>query len=266
KDRAIDELIEEIGVDRFETIRQMYADEKLLAGLPPGLVRLAEDKEKLGRGYWRLPYKPITEMDEEDEAKGNIPAEYFANWKAYQALETDEEREAFLEKHPLLAKDWRAEYRKENPEHDAMLALWGYGGKLQSREAYDLVLKWGRELGVPVEQMGLGLPPHSLIDQYFEHAELVRETSGGSVETKLYKLEHPEWLAWGAENWGWGDLSDENVNALRLRVEHKDLFAQYEGYGDRLSEMYIEDDKAREKARDKLLEGNPVFRDDRRRV
>ncbi|GAJ01004.1 unnamed protein product, partial [marine sediment metagenome] len=42
--------------------------------------------------------------------------------------------------------------------------------------------------------------------------------------------------------------------------------AQYEGFGDRHSELYIEDDKAREKARDKLLEENPIFRDDRRRV
>ncbi|MBA7712219.1 hypothetical protein ES703_121190 [subsurface metagenome] len=266
KDRAIDAFIEKWGEDYYGIIREMYAKKRLLDDMHPALVRLADDKDKLGRGYWRLPYKPIIEMDEEDEAEGNIPAEYRSLWKQYQALETDEEREAFIELHPLLAKDWRAEYRKENPEDDARLALWGYGGKLQSREAYDLVVQWGRELGIPLEQMGLGLPPRSLLDPYFEHAEIVRQTSGSSVETRLYKLEHPEWLAWGVENWGWGDLSDDNINALRLRVEHKDLFAQYEGYGDRHSELYIEDDKEREKVRDKLLEKNPVFRDDRRRV
>ena len=266
KDIAVDEYIERWGEETYERIRQMYADKKLLAGLSPVLIRLSDDKDALGREYWQLPYKPIKEMDEDDEVEGNIPAEYFALWKQYQALETDAQRDAFIETNPILAKDWRADYRKDHPEDDARLALWGYGGKLQSMEAYDLVTKWAQELGIPLEQMGLGLPPRSLIDQYFEHAEIVKETSGSSVDARLYKLEHPGWLDWGVENWGWGDLSDDNITALRFRVEHKDLFTQYENYGDRHSELYIEDDKARQKARDKLLEENPIFRDDRRRV
>ena len=128
-----------------------------------------------------------------------------------------------------LAKDWRAEYRLNNPEADAMLALWGYGGKLQSMEAYDLVVKWGQELGIPLEQMGLGLPPHSLIDDYFELNKIVSETSGSSAEARLFKLEHPEYLAWGLEQGIWkDDLSDESIEALRITAEWRDMDDKYD--------------------------------------
>ena len=140
KDRQLDAFIEKWGEDTYQRIRQMYADKKRLEGLHPTLIRMADDKDKLSRDYWRLPYKPINEMDEGDELEGNIPAEYYALWQQYQALETDKEREAFIEAHPDFGKDWREEFRLKNPEQDAMLALWGYGGKLQSRESYELVL------------------------------------------------------------------------------------------------------------------------------
>ena len=219
KDKAIDEFIEKWGVDTYERIRQMYADKKKLKGLSSTLIRLSDDKEKLSRDYWRLPYKPINEMDEEDEAEGNIPDEYLALWKQAQTLE-GADLEAFIEAHPELKKDWRAEFRLNNPEADARLALWGYGGKLQSREAYDLVVKWGRELGIPLEQMGLGLPPQSLIDSYFELNKIVSDTSGSSIQARLYKLEHKSYLEWGLEQGIWkDDLSDENIEALKLRIK-----------------------------------------------
>lgn len=263
KDKAVDEFIEKVGEDTYEIVRQMYAQKKLLEGLDTGLVRLADDKDKLGRTYWRLPYKPVMDMDEEDEAEGNIPDEYHMLWKQYQATR---DKEAFIEAHPDLAKDWRAEFRLNNPEADAMLALWGYGGKLQSMEAYNLVVKWGQELGIPLEQMGLGLPPHSLIQDYFELNKVVLETSGGSIQAKLFKLEHSNYLEWGVESWGWSDLSDESVDALRLRVKHFDTITEYEAFGDKHSESYIEDEDARREKQDEFKQQHPDWLDDMRRV
>jgi len=214
RDRRIDDFIEKWGEDTYLRIRQMYADKKAMAGLDPMLLRLSDDKDKLGRTYWRLPRAPYIELDESE-----VPAESVALWKQAQGLE-DNELEAFLGAHPELNKDWRAEYRKANPEHDAMLSLWGYGGKLHSREAYDLVLKWAGELGIPLAQIGLGLPPESLIDDYFGLNAVVSEHSGNSAEAKLFKLQHPRYLEWGLEQGIWSDdLSDESVEALKLKVE-----------------------------------------------
>ncbi len=205
KDEAVDEFIEKFGEETYLRIRQMYADKKQLEGLHPMLIRLADDKDKLSRDYWQLPYKPIFEMDEEDEKDGNIPAEYYMLWKQYQGT-PDVDKEAFLETHPELTKDWRVEFRLNNPEQDAMLALWGYGGKIQSREAYDLVVQWGRELDIPFEQMGLGLPPPSLIDRYFSYNELPT-----GLERKWFRLENPKFETWGQETYGWSPITEQEV-------------------------------------------------------
>lgn len=229
RDRRIDTFIEKWGQDTYDRLQQYIAQKKGLADLNEVWIRKASDTEKLGRGYWRLPYQPIIDMDEEDEDEGNIPAEYYALWKEYQALETDAEREAFISRHPEMAKDWRAEYRKAHPEDDARLALWGYGGKLRSREAYEFVVKWSRELGIPLEQMGLGLPPHSLIDQYFDYADITTKFSGNSAEARLFRLENPEWDTWGQENWGWKPVpEDTSVEALRITAKYRDMDKEYE--------------------------------------
>lgn len=260
KDRAVQTYIGKWGEEVYLAIRQEWVDRKLNAGLDPALVRLAEDKDKLGREYWQLPYKPIYEMDEDDEVKGDIPAQFAALWKEYQALETDAEREAFLKAHPDMERDWRAEYRLANPEADAMLALWGYGGKIQTREAYDLVTKLGEELGIPLGQMGLGLPPVNLIDYYFDLNKIVADTSGNSVEARLYKLQHPSYLAWGLEQGIWtDDLSDEHLESLQLRVKFKAEFEKYDSI--------IFDNAAKQRdARERYLKEQPDFAEARRRV
>lgn len=259
KDKAVYNYIERWGQDTYGIIRQMYADEKFRAGLDPALIRLADDKEKLGREYWQLPFKPIYNMDEED-----VPAEYFSQWKTYQALQTDAERDAFLEANPDFARDWRAEYRIAHPEDDARLALWGYGGKLQTKEAYDLVVKWGRESGIPLEQMGLGLPPENLIDSYFEYSKIASDTSGNSAEAKLYRLEHPEWDTWGQENWGWQAI-EGNINALRISVKWQDKDKEWDGLADSKSSYYVKDTDKRDAKRKNILLLNPEYAADRRR-
>jgi len=215
KDRAVDAFVEKWGEDTYQRIRQMYSDKKGMEGLEPALIRLSEDKDKLGRGYWRLPYKPISEMDEDDFAEGNIPDEYHGLWEQYQAL-GDNEQEEYLIAHPELSKDWRAEYRRNNPEEDARLALWGYGGKIQSMEAYDTVLKWSRELNIPLAQMGLGLPPPSLAEDYFGYNAL-----DDYYEQKWYRQEHPEFESWGQETYGWKPIEDQSIISREVQQLYK---------------------------------------------
>jgi len=227
RDRRVDAFIEKWGQDTYDRIQQYLTQKKGLNGLPEAWIRKAEDTEKLGRSYWRLPYKPYLDMDEEDMLSGDLPESMWGLWKEYESLETDEEREQFKIDHPEMAKDWRADFRKENPEADARLALWGYGGRLQTPEAYDLVIKWGKELRIPLEQMGLGIPPRSLMSQYFEYVGIARETSGNSIEARLYRLEHPDWQAWAEENWGWKEVSDD-AETLRLRIAVAPLQVKYD--------------------------------------
>jgi hypothetical protein len=223
RDRRIDAFIDKWGQATYDRLQQYIQQQKGLKGLSEIWVRKSADTEKLGRTYWRLPYKPIIEMEEAE-----VPAQYYADWKAYQALKTDAEREAFITAHPDLAKDFRAEYRKDNPEADAMLALWGYGGKLQSMETYNLVEQWSRELGIPLESIGQGLPPRSLLDDYFGYADLTRQFSGNSAQAKLFRLEHPNFDAWGQENLGWKPISDTTAEKLRIAVDWQEKWSKLE--------------------------------------
>jgi len=220
-------------------------------------VKLSDDKDKLSREYWELPYKPIGEMDKDDEAEGNIPAEYYVLWKEYQAIEGDEAKEAFLEAHPELTKDWRAEYRLNNPEQDAMLAFWGYGGKLQSLEAYNKVAQWAEEYGIPLEQLGLGLPPPQLVDKYFNYTSIVSQTSGNSPEAKLFRLENPKWDEWGQENWGWKPI-EQRLEEVEIAVNYKKEDQEYEA-------IQMDDLSAQREARERYLQQHPDYAIARRR-
>ncbi len=259
RDEAVNTFIKKYGEDTYQIIKQMYADKKEMAFLAPALIRLADDKDKLGREYWKLPWKPVYQLDEAD-----VPAQYKSLWSEYKALDTETERDEFLDANPDMAKDWRSEYRLAHPEDDARLALWGYGGKLQGQKAYDLVVQWSRELNIPLAQMGLGLPPQNLIQNYFEYNKVVDEFRGGSAQAKLYKIKHPEWYSWGKENLGWLEIED-NPKALELSVKWDKLDAQYQSYSSRKSANYIATEAGRENAREKLLEANPEYTKDRRR-
>jgi len=255
RDRRIDAFIEKYGQTLYDEILDYINKGKETKGLNPVFVRKSEDTEKLGREYWRLPYKPIIEMDAEDEKEGNIPAEYYGLWKTFQSL-AEEDKEGFAQLYPNLAKDWRAEYRKNNPEADARLALWGYGGKLQSMEAYNLIEQWSKELGIPLSQMGLGLPPRTLIPKYFEYSDLLTNCSAASPQVKLWRLQNSDFNKWAMEEWGWEDTDDyKSVEYYQLKIKNQPFEKEYNAIP---SENTI--------AKQKYLGEHPDFRDDRYRM
>jgi len=246
RDRRIAGFIDKWGVDLYNEIQDYINTEREEKGLNPVWVRKGQDSERLSREYWNLPYQPVYQMTEEDYDEGNIPAQYYPLWKQYQAL-ADEDKEGFLELHPELSKDWRAEYRRKHPEEDAMLALWGYSGKIQSMEAYDYLRQWSKKLGIPMSQMGLGLPPQNLIEDYFGYNQVATEFSGNSAEAKLWRLEHPQFTEWAMEEWGWEGTEDYRpVEYYQLQVKWREKETEYNA---------IEGDIARQE----FLDANPEY-------
>lgn len=186
RDEAVQGFIKDYGQDTYDLIREHYANEKLIEGMNPLLVQLWNDKELIGREYWNIPYD-------------------------YETGEGAEER---------------LNYRISHPEVDAKLAIWGYGGRLQTMDAYNIVQSWGKETGVPLSQMGLGLPPENIIEDYFGYSEILRDFSGNSAEARLYRLENPDWNEWGQGNYGW-DMIEAPVQSLRISAQWRDLDEQY---------------------------------------
>ncbi|MFA7218607.1 MAG: hypothetical protein WC057_08430, partial [Dehalococcoidales bacterium] len=228
RDKKLDEFIDKWGMDGYERVLKYLNQERFLDGLNPLWIRRGEDTEKLSRDYWKLPYKPIKDMDYKDYVEGNIPVEYINWWLKYQEIEDEDEREEFLKNYPDLARDFRAEWRTTHPEDDARLALWGYGGELQSLEAYNLVEQWSKELGIPLEAMGdTGLPSGSLVPTYFEYFELQRQYGASSSEVKLFRLENPRWEEWGEEHRGWSPITD-NIEVLKINRDYREHDIAYE--------------------------------------
>jgi len=216
RDRRITEFIDKWGMDVYERILWYQREKKKDTGLNDIRVLHSKDLEILGREYWELPYKEIYQMDEEDKLEGSIPGEYLSQWEGYQKAE---DKDAFLEEHPELTKDFRAEWRVGHPQEDAMLKLWGYGGDLQTKEAYDILVKRVKELGFNDEALvKMKLPPVILVDSFFGYKDIQREFSGNSAEARLFRLEHGVFNDWGMEAYGWKEVED-NINALRLQVQ-----------------------------------------------
>jgi len=227
RDRAIADYISRGGDTTFGIIRQYFLDKKYAQGLDEIYIKLSTDRDALGEVFWNLPYKPISEMEASDLVEGNIPPEYVPLWLQYSKITDQADRDAFLEEHPMLAKDWRSEWRATNPEADAMLAFWGYAGQLQTMEAYEMVEKWSAQYRIPMSQLGLGLPERELIDEYFSYNDIVKDFSAISAEAKLFRLENPEWQIWGEENRGWQTI-DDNIESLRITVQYKAQDVEYD--------------------------------------
>jgi len=173
-----------------------------------------------------------------------------------------------VEAHPELTKEWRKEWRSANPQQDAMLAFWGFPGRIQTREAYNQVAKWAKEYNVPLEHLTAWLPPEELADAYFDYLGISDKFGSASAEVKLFRLENPDFNQWGTDAYGWKEsaLRDANIDVLRIQVKHGDLFDQYAAFGDDDSPQYIADDDARAEARKEFLNTHPDFRDDRNRL
>jgi len=191
----------------------------------------------------------ITEYIEanKEELKDNKLAENYGLLQDYWSL-TGKDKIAFAKKYDVLSKDWRSEWRRDNPEDDALLAMWGYGGKIQTQEAYDFIIKWCNEYGVDTAHLSTWLPPEGSEENYFKYQQEVLNRSWNSWEAQLILAKDDNLR----EALGY-DPIETPIESLELKVKNRALFDEYDA---------LETDEERDKFRD----DHPEWLDDRERI
>jgi len=154
-------------------------------------------------------------------------------------------------------KTARTDYLTNNPQADALLVLWGYRQNIQTKEAYDILVKEADELGIPLSRI-TGLPPEEIAPFEFEYNKMSAEYGAGfsnTAEAKLYLLDpkNKKYL-----NWTGRDLTDKNgelpnINVLKLQVKDRTQEAEYSAL-------------TTDEARQSYLAANPEYDADRIRI
>ena len=189
---------------------------------------------------------------------GNVTRQQYDVLKKY--LEA-EDKDGFLDAHPALRINPRNEWLENNPTENAYLALGGQA-KILSKKAYDEFNRLVNELDIPEDAIpALTLPPEGSVENYFKYNEMVDEFSANSWEVQLIVAQDEALRVFLGR-----EPIDTPVRALELKIKHRDLSDLYDSYSDSDSSRYIEDDVARDEARDKLRADNPAWVDDMRRV
>jgi hypothetical protein len=199
-----------------------------------------------------------------DELKDNMVAKHWELLEDRELL-TGKDLVAFDEGHPELTRDWRSEWRRDNPEDDARLAMYGYGGKIQTPEAFALIKKWSEELGIDLDHLPCWLPPKGSEENYFEFVKEMTERSWNSWEAQLILAKDTALR----EGLGY-DPIDTPIASLELKVANREHYDTIAGYKDEDSPLYIEDDEKRAEAIEKIkltkVDGEIEFRDIERHV
>jgi len=189
---------------------------------------------------------------------GNVSRQQYEMLVKY--LESDD-KDAFLDSHPELRINPRDEWLKGNPVDNAILAIGGQA-KILTHEAYNELKKLIKEFDIPDNAIpDFTLPPEGSVENYFKYSEFGEEFGYNSAEVKLLLAEDNDLREWLDRQ-----EIETPIEALKIQVEHRDLFNQYAAFGDEDSPQYIEDDDARAEARTEFLNTHPDFRDDRNRL
>ncbi len=186
---------------------------------------------------------------------GNFSQRQFALLNEYWAITDEEEQDEFLEEHESeIGINLRQEYLRTHPKENAQLAVWGQA-KIYSLEANTEVQRLIRELDIPDNAIPeSNMPPEELAEDYFAYNEIVSESGASSAEAKLFRLEHGDLTNWGMANLGWdSNIGLRGIEYYRLQIKSKDAQAEYDA-------LEVTEDRQR------YLEDNPEFRDDRRRM
>lgn len=151
--------------------------------------------------YGRSTYETVKKMYDDKKLLGGLdPA----------LIQLASDKEKLSEYWDIDPKDTKARqsYRQTHPEIDAILGLWGYGGKVQSTQAYDVMAQKANELGLNIDKMQTGLPPQSLMRNYFDYQALDDATA-----RKQYRKANPLFDEWGQVQYGWKDIDTQKVAA-----------------------------------------------------
>jgi hypothetical protein len=191
---------------------------------------------------------------------GNISQSEYVLLQQYNQLDKSG-KEQFLKDHPELTINPRTEWLKSHPAENALLAIWGQANIL-TKEAYTTFQNLIKTLDIPSNALPeRTLPPDTSIDNYFSYLDILNERSASSWEAQILMIDDPD-----LRNFLERDLPDTPREALVLKIKHRDLYDLSDSYSNKDSINYIESDKARQEALDKLKADNPDWVDDTRRI
>lgn len=225
------------------------------------LVNSWANKEAAESVYYSYPSQPLYKLTSiPEEWAGNVSRRELELLKKYWEL-PESERAAFLEEHPELTVDKRDQWLIDNPEENAMLALWGVAS-IKTMEAYNIMQKMIVDLDLPDEAVPpQTLPPEGSVANYFKYQEIVAEFGANSYEAQQLLLQDDVLRQWLER-----DPITRPQESLDILVANRDIMDEYEGYGDPDSPFYIEDKDERADARLQLKLDYPEYVDDMRRV
>ncbi|KKK51003.1 hypothetical protein LCGC14_3119360, partial [marine sediment metagenome] len=236
----------------FAQYHQMWADrEKLVA---------AGDDAKITIEGETFKGKEAVEAFDKDERtknahRGNFSQRQFALLNEYWAIVDDKKQAEFLAEHKdEIGVKPRDEWLRSHPKENAELAVWGQA-KILTKEAYTAFNSLVKELDIPDNAIPeFAVPPGDLAEDHFNYIEIVSEFGASSAEAKLFRLEHGELTKWGMATLGWdSNIGLRGIEYYRLQIKSRDAQTEYDA-------IEVTED------RQKYLEDNPEFRDDRRRM
>lgn len=240
----------------FATVRQI---EKDISGiLNKNIYQIKPDmKEGVTFNDYYTAWKQGLIKDEFLDAIGRRDAELL---NQYNQLDKSG-KEQFLKDHPEITINPRNEWLKSNPKENALLAVWGQA-KILTKEAYTEFQNLIKTLDIPDNGLPeMTLPPAESMNDYFKYLDVVDKRSAGSWEAQLLMIDAP-----GLREFLGRELPDTPREALELKIKHRDLYDLKDAYSNKDSTSYIDSDKAREDALNKLKADNPDWVDDMRRI
>ncbi len=264
------------GLNVPTSVASWYAKEQALkeSSLLPDVIlyRINADPTK-GNTFedyatqWQR-YNEITdEREREDFIKkypdyglGNIPRRQLDLLRQFHALSKSEQAQ-FIIDHSELKQNPKTEWLKSHPKENAQLAIWGQA-KILTQGVYDEFKRLVKELDIPDGALSeQTMPPDGSVKNYFKYLDIVGERSANSWEVQLLLSEDNDLLKFLER-----EPIETPIESLKLKVKNRDLFDLADSYSDKESPNYIEDDKARQKAIEKLRKENPEWVDDTRRI
>ncbi|KKN03106.1 hypothetical protein LCGC14_1110980 [marine sediment metagenome] len=122
----------------------------------------------------------------------------------------------------------RDSWRKDNPEADAYLALFGFSGRIQSREAYNMVVEMASDLDITLTDVSSWLPPENVANSYFGYIDLLESgVSASSNDAMWFRLINPEFDEWGQDAYDWKP-ANEKLKETRPTDHVQRLLDMYE--------------------------------------
>ncbi len=227
------------------------------------LKTLLEKNNKILTDIANLPDSALYKIDR-TVSKAGLTRIQNALLDQYDAAEN---KKAFIELHPEVKINPKADWLKKNPESNAILALWG-NAKILTQKAYDIAQDLIESNDVPENAFPLKtMPPKEVAKANFDYQEAEDKYGANSPQARLIRTDDK------FNTWLKLERIDEDVKGLELKVKTYDKTKEYEAFSDKDSPTYKDDVKKnadglteRDLAQMAFKASNPLWQEDRDRI